>query len=131
MSLGFHKNLFHFVPKVTVEFTLLRVSTGACTLQAAIAAVHTESSSAASTDRRQITLLCDRLIQIHPSPVVEPNRTVAIAMYEGPEQGLYLINDLLARGHLSHYHPAHSAQANVCRRLGRFRRLMLPLRRRL
>jgi RNA polymerase sigma-70 factor (ECF subfamily) len=91
---------------------------GAYTLQAAIAAVHAESSSAASTDWRQISLLYDRLLQIHPSPVVELNRAVAIAMYEGPEQGLYLIDDLLARGHLSHYQLAHSAHADLCRRLG-------------
>ena len=92
---------------------------GAYTLQAAIAAVHAESSSAASTDWRQITQLYDRLLRIQPSPVVELNRAVAIAMCEGPEQGLYLIDDLLAREHLSHYHLAHSARADLCRRLGR------------
>jgi RNA polymerase sigma-70 factor (ECF subfamily) len=92
---------------------------GAYTLQAAIAAVHAESSSAASTDWRQITLLYDRLLRIQPSPVVELNRAVAIAMCEGPEQGLCLIDDLLARERLSHYHLAHSARADLCRRLGR------------
>jgi RNA polymerase sigma-70 factor (ECF subfamily) len=92
---------------------------GAYTLQAAIAAVHAESSSPASTDWRQITLLYDRLLQIQPSPVVELNRAVAVAMCEGPEQGLYLIDDLLTRGHLSDYHLAHSAHADLCRRLGR------------
>jgi RNA polymerase sigma-70 factor (ECF subfamily) len=92
---------------------------GAYTLQAAIAAVHAESSSTASTDWREITLLYDRLLRIHPSPVVELNRAVAIAMCEGPEQGLRLIDDLLAREHLSHYHLAHSARADLCRRLGR------------
>jgi RNA polymerase sigma-70 factor (ECF subfamily) len=92
---------------------------GAYTLQAAIAAVHAESSSAASTDWRQITLLYDRLLQIHPSPVVELNRAVAIAMLEGPEHGLSLIEDLLARGNLSHYYLAHSAHADLCRRSGR------------
>ncbi len=92
---------------------------GAYTLQAAIAAVHAESSSAASTDWRQITLLYDQLLRILPSPVVELNRAVAIAMCEGPEQGLRLIDDLLAREHLSHYHLAHSARADLCRRLGR------------
>ncbi|HEV2117053.1 MAG TPA: RNA polymerase sigma factor [Terriglobales bacterium] len=92
---------------------------GAYTLQAAIAAVHAESSSAASTDWRQITLLYDRLLQIQPSPVVELNRAVAIAMCEGPEQGLRLIDRLLAGAHLSHYHLAHSARADLCRRLGR------------
>ena len=92
---------------------------GAYTLQAAIAAVHAESSSTASTDWRQITLLYDRLLQIQPSPVVELNRAVAVAMCEGPEQGLCLIDRLLAREHLSHYHLAHSARADLCRRLGR------------
>jgi RNA polymerase sigma-70 factor (ECF subfamily) len=92
---------------------------GTYTLQAAIAAVHAESSSPASTDWREITLLYDRLLQIHPSPVVELNRAVAIAMCEGPEQGLRLIDDLLAREPLSDYHLAHSARADLCRRLGR------------
>ena len=92
---------------------------GAYTLQAAIAAVHAESSSVASTDWRQITLLYDKLLRIQPSPVVELNRAVAIAMCEGPEQGLHLIDDLLTREQLSHYHFAHSARADMCRRLGR------------
>jgi RNA polymerase sigma-70 factor, ECF subfamily len=92
---------------------------GAYTLQAAIAAVHAESSSAASTDWRQITLLYDRLLRIQPSPVVELNRAVAVAMYEGPEQGLRLIDDLLARKQLADYYLAHSARADLCRRLGR------------
>ena len=92
---------------------------GAYTLQAAIAAVHAVSSSPTSTDWREIKLLYDRLLQIHPSPVVELNRAVAIAMCEGWEQGLRLIDDLLAREQLSHYHLAHSARADLCRRLGR------------
>jgi RNA polymerase sigma-70 factor, ECF subfamily len=92
---------------------------GAYTLQAAIAAVHAQSSSAASTDWREITLLYDQLLRIQPSPVVELNRAVAIAMCEGPEQGLRLIDDLLAREQLSHYHLAHAARADLCRRLGR------------
>jgi RNA polymerase sigma-70 factor (ECF subfamily) len=92
---------------------------GAYTLQAAIAAVHAEASSAASTDWRQITLLYDRLIHIHPSSVVELNRAVAVAMCEGPEQGLRLIDGLLAREELANYHLAHSARADLCRRLGR------------
>jgi RNA polymerase sigma-70 factor, ECF subfamily len=91
---------------------------GAYTLQAAIAAVQAESSSVASTDWRQIKLLYDRLFQ-QGSPVVELNRAVAIAMCEGLEQSLALIDDLLAREHLSHYHLAHSARADMCRRLGR------------
>ena len=92
---------------------------GAYTLQAAIAAVHAESSSAASTDWREIKLLYDRLLQVQPSLVVELNRAVAVAMCEGPEQGLRLINGLLAREALSNYHLAHPAHADLCRRLGR------------
>ncbi len=94
---------------------------GAYTLQAAIAAVHAESSSVASTDWRQITLLYDQLLRIQPSPVVELNRAVAVAMStpEGLEQGLRLIDDLLARDELANYHLAHSARADLCRRLGR------------
>ena len=92
---------------------------GAYTLQAAIAAVHAEASSSASTDWRQITLLYNRLIRIQPSPVVELNRAVAIAMCEGSEQGLRLIDALLDREELASYHLAHSARADLCRRLGR------------
>jgi len=101
------------------ESALLSRRFGAYTLQAAIAAVHAESPSAAATDWRQIALLYDRLLRIQPSPVVELNRAVAIAMCEGPEQGLRLIDDLLAREHLSRYQHAHSARADLCRRLGR------------
>ncbi len=92
---------------------------GAYTLQAAIAAVHAEASSPASIDWRQITLLYNRLIRIQPSPVVELNRAAAIAMCEGPEQGLRLIDALLAREELAGYHLAHSARADLCRRLGK------------
>jgi RNA polymerase sigma-70 factor, ECF subfamily len=92
---------------------------GAYTLQAAVAAVHAEASSAASTDWRQITPLYDRLLRVPPSPVVELNRAVAVAMCEGPERGLRLIDGLLAREELANYHLAHSARADLCRRLGR------------
>jgi RNA polymerase sigma-70 factor, ECF subfamily len=92
---------------------------GAYTLQAAIAAVHADASTAASTDWRQITGLYDRLLRIQPSPVVELNRAVAVAMCDGPEKGLRLIDDLLERGELVNYHLAHSARAELCRRLGR------------
>lgn len=92
---------------------------GAYTLQAAIAAVHAEASSAESTDWRQIAALYDRLIRIQPSPVVELNRAVAIAMCEGPENGLRLIDALLAREELVNYQFTHSARADLCRRLGR------------
>jgi predicted RNA polymerase sigma factor len=70
------------------------------------------------------------LLRIQPSPVVELNRAVAVAMCEGPEQGLCLIDDLLAREQLSHYHLAHSARADLCRRLGRIPEAVLRMRRR-
>src|SRR5262245_19820730 len=92
---------------------------GAYTLQAAIAAIHADSCCVGSTDWRRLTLLSDQFLRIQPSPVVELNRAVAVAMCEGPEQGLRLIDDLLAREQLSHYHLAHSARADMCRRLGR------------
>ncbi|MDQ6676156.1 MAG: RNA polymerase sigma factor [Acidobacteriota bacterium] len=92
---------------------------GAYTLQAAIAAVHADASTAASTDWRQITALYDRLLRIQPSPVVELNRAVSVAMCEGPEKGVLLIDDLLERGELVNYHLAHSARAELFRRLGR------------
>ena len=92
---------------------------GAYTLQAAIAAVHAGSASPASTDWGEITLLYDRLLGIHQSPIVELNRAVAVAMSEGLEQGLRLIDDLLAREQLANYHLAHAARADLCRRLGR------------
>jgi RNA polymerase sigma-70 factor (ECF subfamily) len=92
---------------------------GAYTLQAAIAAVHAGSPSVASTDWHQVRLLYDQLLRIQPSPVVELNRAVAIAMTEGPEQGLTLIDDLLSREQLCRYHLAHAARADLCRRLGR------------
>jgi RNA polymerase sigma-70 factor, ECF subfamily len=97
---------------------------GAYTLQAAIAAVHASSSSAASTDWRQITLLYDQLLRIQPSPVVELNRAVAIAMCDGPEAGLAHIDAVLERcsgkqGDLANYYLAHSARADMYRRLGR------------
>ena len=92
---------------------------GAYTLQAAIAAVHAESPSAGSTDWRQITRLYDQLLRIQPSPVVELNRAVAVAMSEGPEQGLRLIDGLLEREQLSKYYLAYAARADLCRRLGR------------
>ena len=92
---------------------------GAYTLQAAIAAVHAESSSAASTDWHQIVLLYDRLLAIQSSPVVELNRAVAVAMHEGPERGLRLVAGLLEKDELASYHLAHAAHADLCRRLGR------------
>ncbi len=96
---------------------------GPYTLQAAIAAVHAASPSPASTDWRRISHLYDQLLRIQPSPVVELNRAVAIAMCDGTrdslEHGLRLIDDLLTRDELSQYYLTHSARADLCRRLGR------------
>ncbi|HSB12759.1 MAG TPA: RNA polymerase sigma factor, partial [Blastocatellia bacterium] len=92
---------------------------GAYTLQAAIAAVHAEAESSAVTDWRQIVALYDRLLRIHPSPVVQLNRAVAIAMRDGPEAGLTHIDAVLEHGELANYYLAHSARADMYRRLGR------------
>ena len=92
---------------------------GVYTIQAAIAAVHAEAPIAAATDWRQIVGLYDVLRQANPSPVVELNRAVAVAMRDGPEAGLALIEAILLRGDLAEYHLAHSAHADLCRRLGR------------
>jgi RNA polymerase sigma-70 factor, ECF subfamily len=92
---------------------------GAYTLQAAIAAVHAEAESVARTDWRQIVALYDRLLQIQPSPVVQLNRAVAIAMRDGPEAGLTQIDAVLEHGELANYYLAHSARADMYRRLGR------------
>src|SRR6266704_870344 len=92
---------------------------GAYTLQAAIAAVHAEAESAAVTDWRQIVALYNQLVRIHPSPVAHLNRAVAIAMRDGPEAGLKHIDAVLAHGELANYYLAHSARADLCRRLGR------------
>ncbi len=102
-----------------VESALKSHSFGSYTLQAAIAAVHAEAESAAVTDWRQIVALYNRLARIQPSPVVELNRAVAIAMRDGPEVGLTHIDAVLAHGELANYHLAHSARADMCRRLGR------------
>jgi RNA polymerase sigma-70 factor (ECF subfamily) len=92
---------------------------GAYTLQAAIAAVHAEAESVAVTDWRQIVALYDRLLRIQPSPVVQLNRAVAIAECEGPEAGLAQIDAVLEHGELANYYLAHSARADMYRRLGR------------
>ena len=92
---------------------------GPYTLQAAIAAVHAEAASAAATDWAQIVGLYDVLLRAEPSPVVELNRAAAVAMRDGPLAGLTLIDAILARGDLADYHLAHSARADLCRRLGR------------
>ena len=92
---------------------------GAYTLQAAIAAVHAEAESAAVTDWRRIVALYDELVRIHPSPVVQLNRAVAVAMRDGPEAGLTHIDAVLEHGELANYYLAHSARADMYRRLGR------------
>jgi RNA polymerase sigma-70 factor (ECF subfamily) len=92
---------------------------GPFTLQAAIAAVHAQAPSSAATDWGQIVGLYDVLARANPSPVVELNRAVAVAMRDGPAAGLALIDAILARGDLADYHLAHSARADFCRRLGK------------
>jgi len=92
---------------------------GSYTLQAAIAAVHTEAESVAATDWRQIVTLYDQLVRIQPSSVVQLNRAVAIAMRDGPEAGLAQIDAALENGELANYYLAHSARADMYRRLGR------------
>ncbi len=102
-----------------VEKALKSRRFGAYTLQAAIAAVHAEAESAAATDWRQIVAIYDLLLRIQPSPVVQLNRAVAIAMRDGPEAGLTHIDAILENGELAGYYLAHSARADLCRRLGR------------
>jgi len=88
-------------------------------IQAAIAALHATAPTPQDTDWPQIVELYDALQQVHPSPVVELNRAVAVAMRAGPAAGLALIDAILARGELANYHLAHAARADLCRRLGR------------
>lgn len=92
---------------------------GPYTLQAAIAAVHAEAPSSAETDWGEIVGLYDVLLRNTPSPVIELNRAVAVAMRTGPAAGLELVDAILGRGELVDYHLAHSARADLCRRLGR------------
>ena len=92
---------------------------GRYALQAAIAAVHADAATADATDWNEIAGLYDVLLRIEPTPVVELNRAVAIAMRDGLVAGLSLIEAILARGELDEYHLAHAAHADLCRRLGR------------
>jgi RNA polymerase sigma-70 factor, ECF subfamily len=105
--------------KALVERALHTRRFGAYTVQAAIAAVHASAPSATATDWRQIAALYDALLAINPSPVVELNRAVAVAMRDGPAAGLSLIDAILNRGYLGDYHLAHAARADMLRRLGR------------
>jgi RNA polymerase sigma-70 factor, ECF subfamily len=91
---------------------------GPYTVQAAIASAHAQSPTAPATDWAQIVALYDLLLQTQPSPVVELNRAVAVAMRDGPAAGLALVNSVLAQGELRNYHLAHAARADLCRRLG-------------
>jgi len=102
-----------------VERALSSRRFGPYTLQAAIAAVHADAPRAAATDWAQIVGLYDVLARADPSPVVELNRAAAVAMRDGPSAGLALIDALLARGDLADYHLAHSARADLLRRLGK------------
>jgi RNA polymerase sigma-70 factor (ECF subfamily) len=92
---------------------------GSYTIQAAIAAVHAGAHEAAATDWGRIVGLYDLLLRVEPSPVVELNRAAAVAMRDGPQAGLELIDDILAHGELAKYHLAHAARADFCRRLGK------------
>jgi RNA polymerase sigma-70 factor (ECF subfamily) len=102
-----------------VEQALSSPPAGRYVIQAAIAAVHAEAPNAAATDWRQIVGLYDVLLRIQATPVVELNRAVAVAMADGPAAGLALIDAILERGALAGYYLAHSARADLCRRLGR------------
>ena len=102
-----------------VERVMRMETIGSYTLQAAIAALHAEARDTKSTDWEQIVGLYDLLLHVNPSPVVELNRAVAVAMHEGPEAGLALVDAILERGDLTDYHLLHAAKADLCRRLGR------------
>ena len=105
--------------RLLVQQSLSSGRFGSYTLQAALSAVHSEAQSAAATDWAQIVGLYDLLVQLEPSPVVALNRAVAVAMRDGPLAGLQSIDQILAHGDLADYHLAHSARADLCRRLGR------------
>jgi RNA polymerase sigma-70 factor, ECF subfamily len=102
-----------------VQQALAAPQFGIYTIQAAISALHANAESASETDWSQVVKLYDLLVQAEPSPVVELNRAVAIAMRDGPESGLHLIDAILSRGELVEYHLTHAARADLSRRLGR------------
>jgi RNA polymerase sigma-70 factor (ECF subfamily) len=101
-----------------VDRALVSRRFGPYTLQAAIAAIHAEAASADATEWGEIVGLYDLLLGAEPSPVVELNRAVAVAMRDGPAAGLVLVDAILARGDLQDYRLAHAARADLCRRLG-------------
>lgn len=102
-----------------VEQVLTSGRLGAYSVQAAISAVHARASAVATTDWQQIVSLYDVLLRIEPSPVIELNRAVAVAMRDNPAAGLALIDAILERGELTDYHLAHAARADLCRRSGK------------
>ena len=102
-----------------VEGALRTGGAGPYAIQAAIAALHAAAPNAEATDWPQIVALYDVLLAIEPSPVIELNRAVAVAMRDGPAVGLTLVDALLARGDLADYRLAHAARADLCRRIGR------------
>jgi RNA polymerase sigma-70 factor (ECF subfamily) len=104
-----------------VERALVSRRFGAYSIQAAIAAVHSHATTPEATDWNEIVGLYDVLLRLQPSPVVELNRAVAVAMRDGAEAALPLVDDLLARGDLDDYRLAHATRADLCRRLGRNR----------
>ena len=105
--------------RALVEQALASQQFGTYTIQAAIAAIHAAAPSTTATAWTQIVAWYDVLAQVAPSPVVDLNRAVAVAMRDGPLAGLQLVDDILARGNLADYHLAHAARADLCRRLGR------------
>jgi RNA polymerase sigma-70 factor, ECF subfamily len=105
--------------RALLERSLASGAVGVYVLQAAIAGLHATAPSARSTDWARIVRMYDLLMEVAPSPVTELNRAVAVAMRDGAEAGLALIDAILARGDLGGYHLAHAARADLCRRLGR------------
>jgi RNA polymerase sigma-70 factor (ECF subfamily) len=102
-----------------VERALASGAIGPYSVQAAISATHAAAPSAEATDWARIVGWYDVLMRASPSPVVELNRAVAVAMRDGPSTGLALVDAILSRGELAAYHLAHAARADLCRRLGR------------
>lgn len=102
-----------------VKQALASGQVGAYTVQAAIAVVHANAASTEATDWTEIVALYEVLLSINPSPIIELNRAVAVAMGDGPSAGLALIDEILAQGKLGDYHLAHSARADLLRRLNR------------
>lgn len=105
--------------KVLVQQAFFSGQVGVYTIQAAIAAIHAEAPSADATDWAEIVALYSLLKQIEPSPIIDLNRAVAVAMCDGPAAGLSLVDAILSEGELTNYHLAHAAHADLCRRLGK------------